>query len=55
MVLGMDKPRYAMLRLKCQVCGREWSPASLTPPRRCPNHQCRSVRWHVPKKKGRAA
>jgi hypothetical protein len=34
----------------CQMCGHAWVPMpGRKPPRRCPNHACRSMRWDAQK------
>ena len=30
---------------QCQVCGYTWTTRDEEPPRRCPNHDCRSTLW----------
>jgi len=39
--------RYYEAMFTCSKCGHQWFQRSVTPPRRCPNHQCRSVYWNT--------
>src|SRR5258708_11814234 len=34
---------------ECQKCGTAWIPRRKNPPRRCPNQQCRTMRWDAEK------
>jgi hypothetical protein len=36
----------------CQMCEYRWLSAKGKKPRRCPNHECRSVRWDSAKYPG---
>jgi hypothetical protein len=37
---------YNTVMFTCQKCSHTWFPARAEPPRRCPNHACRSVLWN---------
>jgi hypothetical protein len=34
---------------ECQKCGTAWIPRRKNPPRRCPNQECRTMRWDAEK------
>lgn len=34
---------------ECQKCGTAWIPRRKNPPRRCPNQECRTMRWDADK------
>jgi len=42
----LPTPVYSLVMFNCIKCNHQWFQRSLIPPRRCPNHSCRSTRWN---------